>query len=329
MRALLLIALCCALMLPAAAQSAPSASVAVESAFMRAAPEETAVLAGSVFDGERLTVVGRNADGRWLQVHRPTTPTRTAWIRRDMVTFGGDVTLLPLTEFVTGVTGPEPLSDTGFAALFTGEAQLRAQPDRFAASAGVVPIGTIAPIIERSPNNFWLKVNYLGTTGWVAEFTTSVSADFADIPVAPELAEDPAYAPLVVVDPVLQVAQIDRLLEYLYPNYTAASDVAYYWQQLMRSETRECLPPGDAVAYGFTAADIAELPELRQQTRLLDQAVTDLNQSIEAMRRCGVYIDSEINAAYSNAVAARGSFNLLIRRMRVLREKITGEEMED
>lgn len=329
MRALILIAICCALLLPAAAQSAPSASVAVESAFMRAAPEETAALAGSVFDGERLTVVGRNPDGRWLQVHRPTTPGRTAWIRRDMVTFSGDVTLLPLTDFVTGVTGTEPLSDTGFAALFTGEAQLRARPDRFAASAGVVPIGTIAQIVERSPNNFWLKVNYLGTVGWVAEFTTSISADFADIPVAPELADDAAYAPLTVVDPVLQVAQIDRLLEYLQPNYVTASDVAFYWQQLMRGETRECLPPADAVAYGFSAADIAELPELRQQTRLLDQAVTDLNQSIEAMRRCGVYINTEINAAYSNAVAARGSFNLLIRRMRVLREKLTGEELED
>src|SRR5690606_35220867 len=107
MRALLLIALCCALLMPAAAQSAPSASVAVESAFMRAAPEETAEMAGSAYDGERLTVVGRSADGRWLQVHRPPTPARTAWIRRDLLTFSGDVTLLLLTDFVTGVTGPE------------------------------------------------------------------------------------------------------------------------------------------------------------------------------------------------------------------------------
>lgn len=328
MRALFLIVLCCALLLPTAAQSAPSASVAVESAFMRAAPEETAAMAGSAFDGERLTVVGRNADGRWLQVHRPMTPDQTAWIRRDLVTFSGDVTRLPLTDFVTGVTGPEPLSDTGFAALFTGEAQLRAKPDRFAASGGVVPIGTIAQVVERSPNNFWLKVNYLGTVGWVAEFTTSISGDFADIPVAPELADDTAYAPLAVVDPVLQVAQIDRLLAYLAPNYITASDVAHYWQQLMRGETRECLPPADALPYSFSAADVAELPELRQQTRLLEQAVTDLNEAIDAMRRCGVYISPEISTAYSNAVAARGTYDLLIRRMRVLREKLTGEEME-
>src|SRR5690606_6785454 len=195
--------------------------------------------------------------------------------------------------------------------------------------AGVVPIGTIAQIVERSPNNFWLKVNYLGTLGWVAEFTTSISADFADIPVAPELAVDPAYSALEIVDPVLQVAQIDRLLAYLQPNYAVASDVSYYWQQLIRGETRECLPPADAIPYTFTAADMRELPELRQQTRLLEQAVTDLNEAIADMRRCGVYIGSELSKAYGNAVAARGAYDLLIRRMRVLHEKLTGEELED
>jgi hypothetical protein len=47
------------------------------------------------------------------------------------------------------------------------------------------------------------------------------------------------------------------------------------------------------------------------------------------MHRCGLYIGTELNAAYSNAVAARGTFDLLIRRMRVLREQLTGEELED
>lgn len=329
MRVVFAVTLLCALLFPAAAQSSPSASVAVDSAFLRAAPDETAEPAGSAFSGERLTVVGRSADGQWLNVHRPPTPDRRAWIRRDMLTFSGDLTSLPLTDFVTGVTGPEPVFDTGFAAMFTGEAQLRAQPDRFAVSAGVVPIGTVAPIVERAPNNFWLKVNYLGTVGWVAEFTTRTSADFADIPVAPELEADPDFAPLAIVDPVRQVAQIDRLLAWLVPSFETADAVRFYWQQILEGETRECIIPADILPYPVSPNDLLELPELRRQTRLLDQAIGDVNQSIAAMHRCGVYILSDVRRAYSKAVSARGTFDLLIRRMRVLREQLTGEELEE
>lgn len=44
------------------------------------------------------------------------------------------------------------------------------------------------------------------------------------------------------------------------------------------------------------------------------------------MHRCGVYVNREVNAAYSSALAARGTYNLLIRRMIALRELLTGEE---
>ncbi len=328
MRILSLIFLICLLILPAAAQS-PSATVAVDSAFMRSAPAESAELAGSGYEGEILRVVGRSADGLWLNVHRPPTPARTAWIRRDLVTFSADLTLLPLTDFVTGVTGPEPLYDTGFAALLTGEAQLRAFPDRFAPSNGVMPVGVVVPILERTPNNFWLKVNYLGTVGWIAEFTSTTAAAFADIPVAPELAGDPAFAAIEIVDPVLQVAQIDRLLAYLGPAYATADSVSLYWQQILRGDTRECLPPADVQPFPVSAADKLELPELRRQTSLLDQALEDINVSIAAMHRCGVYVNREVNAAYSSALAARGTYNLLIRRMITLRELLTGEEYGD
>lgn len=327
MRYLSLFIILCALILPASAQTA-SAAVAVESAFMRDAPAETAALAGSGYDGEILRVVGRSADGLWLNVHRPATPARTAWIRRDLVTFTGDITLIPLTDFVTGVTGPEPLYDTGFAALLTGEAQLRAFPDRFAPSSGVLPIGVVVPILERTPNNFWLKVNYLGTVGWIAEFTASTGSSFADIPVAPEVAGDPAYAALEVIDPALQIAQIDRLLAYLTPTYATADYVSIYWVDLQRGETRECLPPADVLPYPASPSDLRELPELRRQTSLLAAALSDINESIAAMRRCGVYISREVNAAYSRALAARGTYNLLIRRMIVLREQLSGEKLD-
>lgn len=319
----------CVLVSTAVAQSTGRASVRVDSAFMRALPSDTSEPAGSAFNGEVLTVIGRSADGTWLNVHRPTSPEVTAWIRRDLVQFGGDVTALPLTDAVTGVTGDVPIMDTGFAVLMTGEAQLRTAPDRDAASLGVVPIDAVLPVVSRTPNAFWIKVNYLGTEGWIAEFTTSRYARLYEIPEDGALAGDPTYAALEIVDPARQIAQIDRLLEYLVPNYTLTLNVAGYWRTMLAGETKECLPPANVPSYPVSPSDLIELPELRRQTRLLSDAVASINGSLEIMRQCGVYLPTDARRGYQRAIAASATFNLLIRRMRVLRSQLTGEPLDD
>lgn len=297
--------------------------VVAESAFVRAAPSEDAEPAASVFANDSLVAVGRNIDGLWLEVRRPGRQTSIGWIARELVALTFDVAELPITDITTGLTGSSPVVDTGFAILTIGEISLRAAPNRDSATLATLPLNLTLPIVARTPDRLWLQINYRGTVGWVPEFLTRTHANLDAVAIAPEYAADPRYSPFDIITPARQIAQIDRLVSWITPINTTAAAVADYWRLMRLGETLECRPPvGNYADYPYTQQDVYELPELRRQMRLLRQAVDDVNASIEAMRRCGVYTDSQIEAAYADAVSATGIFNLILRRMQTLREQI-------
>jgi hypothetical protein len=145
------------------------------------------------------------------------------------------------------------------------------------------------------------------------------------IPISPEYAGDPGYAAHEVIAPEVQIAQIDRLVNYLTPIHQVTFEVIDYWRLMSRGETMECLPPADNFAdYSATPRDLIELPELRRQTRLLKQAIADVNTAITTMRRCGVYTPPEIISAYAKAIGAQHVFDLILKRMEILRKELTG-----
>jgi hypothetical protein len=101
--------------------------------------------------------------------------------------------------------------------------------------------------------------------------------------------------------------------------------VVHYWKMLSLGETMECLPPaGGYTDYPATPQDIVELPELRRQRRILTQAIADINLSIQAMQRCGIYTESEISQAFADGLNALTILRLVIVRMENLREDIPG-----
>ena len=90
-------------------------------------------------------------------------------------------------------------------------------------------------------------------------------------------------------------------------------------------ETMECLPPaGNFADYSVGLRDLTELPELRRQTRLLKQAIADINTSISTMQKCGVYTYPEIQSAYAKAINAHNIFTLILERMKILRKDLVG-----
>jgi hypothetical protein len=186
-----------------------------------------------------------------------------------------------------------------------------------------IPAFLTLPIIERTPNNQWLKINFRGTVGWIPQFLTSTRADLTGVPISPEFSGDLRYAAFATISLEQQMAQIDRLLNFIAPINQTAADVAYYWQIMTQGETLECRPPAGRYAYySITPQDVTELPELRQQDRLLRQAVDDINLSIELMQPCGIYTDQQMRRAYARALNARGIFRQVIRRMATLRTRI-------
>jgi hypothetical protein len=210
--------------------------------------------------------------------------------------------------------------DSGVGVLIISEAELRTQANRRAPVIAVIPVNLTLPVIARTPDRQWLKVNYRGVTGWIAEFLTSTTANLDSVTISVEYAADPAFEH---IPPEVQIAQIDRLLTWIDMYSTTASDVAFYWQQMKDGETMECRPPAsDNAYYAYTQRDLVELPELRRQVRLLKAAIDDLNSAIVAMERCGVYLDKDIRAAYADAVNARLIFDGVKLQMENLKERI-------
>ncbi len=312
----------------AAAQTLPAYPVQVvaESAFIRVAPSVDSAQAASVFANDNLVAVGRNLDGTWLEVRRPAQQNRLGWIARDVLLVTFDVGRIPISDATTGLTGPEPVIDTGFAILTIEDVPLRTAPDRGAETLDVIPVFLTLPVVERTPNLQWLKVNFRGITGWIPQHLTSTSANLNAVPISPEYAGEPRYAAFTTITPEQQLAQIERLRGFVAPIDQAAADVAFYWQLMSQGETLECRPPaGNYADYAMTPQDIVELPELRQQARLLTQAVADINAAIEAMQPCGVYTQLQVRRAYARALSAQGIFRQILHRMENLEARIVDD----
>ncbi len=306
------------------AQSSFVLQVTAASAFLRAAPALDAPAVASVFENDSLIAIGRNMDGEWLQVARPGNLAKTGWINHKLVALTFEIAQLPLTDATTGVTGSTPVTDTGIAVLMIGEGTLRSAPGRNQPALTVVPAHLTLPVVERTPDAQWLKINFRGTVGWVAEFVTRTTADLNAVPISPEYAGDERFAALEIIPPEVQIAQIDRLLAFVQPVNETAAGVASYWRMMARGETMACSAPADVPHFVNSPRDLAELPELRRQERVLKRAVDNLNAAIEPMRRCGVYLPKEISSAYAEAMSAQSILTALIQRMETLRRKIAG-----
>lgn len=298
--------------------------VIVESAFIRAAPAFDAEAIASVFENDSLIAVGRNIDGEWLEVRRPAYQNKVGWINREVISVTFDIGLLPITDLTTGLVGTQSVIDTGYSVMTISAVPLFTTPDRFSQEIETIPVFRTVPVIGRTPNLQWFQVNYRGNVGWIQQFLTMSGRDFSEIPISPEYAEVTRYQAFGNVSKEVQLAQIERFLNYVRPLKETADHVSNYWQLMTIGETLECKPLEPTYTYyATTPNDIREFPELRHQERLVKLGVDDLNTSITAMRPCGIRLQNEIRVAYAKALNAAGIFEMLIKRMEELRDRIS------
>ena len=292
--------------------------VSAESGFVRALPAADAPVTGSVFFGDALQAVGRSADGTWLQLQRPA-----GWINRSVVRLTFDVGDLPLTDTTTVVTGSTPIIDTGYTVQIIDDRPVYALPDFQSEALTTLPINAVLPAIERTPNNQWIKVNYLGTIGWIPVYLAHNPYNVDALPVSPTYAADPNYPAVVYVPQERQLAQIDRLLAYITTQDALALEMVQYWDLLVRGGIVECAPRSEVVEYFvITPDDIRELPDLRPQERFMRQATDDLNEALEATQVCGIQVYVDFYGARSNALNARVLFQRTRRQMETARERV-------
>lgn len=333
-RLIFMIVILLAVMMPLTAQDEPTAAVSQEqdadafvlrvvgdSVHIRALPTRDSDFIGSTFENDNLVAVGRNIDGSWFEVRRPGRQNSAGWISEEWVTYMFDVSQLPITDLTTGITGAEPVYDTGYSVHVLVQATLRNRPHVNGDELMTIPVGLTIPLIERSPDDLWLFVNYLGNTGWVAEFLLRPSVSIRSLPISA------AYAlntlPVEIIPVEVQLAQVNRLRDFITPRRDLATSIANFWEVLGTGEVVPCNPPEAAFThYPWTPRDVVELPELRRHVRRLERAVDDLNASITTMQRCGVYTESEISSAYAQAINSRVIFNAILGALDNLEENV-------
>lgn len=278
--------------------------VVVDSAFIRAEPAPDAAPVASVTEGAFLEAVGRNADGLWYEVRRPGGRANLGWIFYKMVNNNFEIERLPLTNSSTGLTGATPISDNGWAAFLLVESNLRAVPSAEGERLAIIPIGVTLPVIGRDQDASWLQVNYLGTVGWVSGLNMRVSVDPLTLPQGTGLLDRPTIN-VLIVPPEVQLAQVQRLRDYILQHQDMATNLENFWGQVMRGEIMPCNPPDNIAQYAYTLQDVRELPELKRYVTRIDVAVEKVNASVDALQPCGAVDRSIAQQAGIDATNAK------------------------
>lgn len=302
------------------------AEVQVESAFVRVLPLESAEPSASVFEDEPLQIVGRNLDGLWFEVRRPGRMNNLGWIFNEMLDWEFDPVLLPLTDLTTGLTGTTRLArDPDFAVFLLENAVLRRTPSVEANNRiGIVPISTTVPVTQRNQNGSWVFVNYLGTVGWISDYSIRTMPNVLALPIAPGL-PPLITADLPIIPPEIQLEQLNRLRTYTLASRDLAGQLAVFWFTVGQGQTMPCEPPPFLADYPYTGQDVRELPELQRYVPRLATANFSLNTSIELLTICGAFDPDVIRTARNNAINAENIYDATLGTLDNLEENVIGQ----
>jgi hypothetical protein len=286
--------------LPSAAQQANWAEVIFESAFIRAQPIESAEAVGSVFQGESVRVIGRNATATWWEVSRDGR-TSIGWINGFVVNEFFDSWAVPITSSA-GIEGSTAVEETGFSAYILANTVLRADPLTSGEQLGIVPFDVTVPVLGRNQDGSWLYVNYNGFLGWIATPQARPSGSINALPLGYDLPPLPFN---VVVSPVeTQLAQLERMRGFINDQRNTAAVLAAYWYSVYRGDTMPCDAMPVQPIFIATPDDIRQLPEMQRYLVRLEEAISSLNASIAPLMECGVFFPDELLEARNGAINA-------------------------
>lgn len=275
-----------------------------ESVLIRALPSLEGEFIASAFRSDVLVAVGRNLDGTWFLVRRPSRMSNLGWISHTVIDFDFLPETLPLLDFSTGARGNFVLTrDPGTAAFTLAEVNLRVQPQAGTEVITRAPFGVVLPILERDRSLDWFLVTYLGTTGWVNINNLRGIAEPQDVPIAVGLPEIP-IANTLIIPLNIQLNEIEEFRIYVTAQNNFSIDLKNYWTQVMGFEVMPCEPPPFVTNYLFTRDDERAFPELEFLVLRLDTATNFINTSIEPMYECGVKSTTKVVEAKNAATNA-------------------------
>jgi hypothetical protein len=281
------------------------AEVQVESAYVRALPLRESEAVSSLFENDRVDVVGRNIDGLWLLVRRPNRRFNLGWVAAELLDYDFGVESLPMMDAETGLIGDTPIDPNNIPVRVVAESNLRVEPILTADIVGVIPLGAVVPATGRDTDGLWLFVNFRGTTGWINSVNYRRPAGMMQLPDLTFIA-DPNVPRLsaLVIPPDIQLSQVEAMRGYAQASAEVANMLAPFWENVANGEVMPCQPPDFVQQYLVDHQDVRELPELNRFVPRYNQGVTLLNQSIDPLYICGVLMLDVILEARNDAINA-------------------------
>jgi hypothetical protein len=280
-----------------------NAELQVESAFIHGLPELESEEVASVFENDRLEVLGRNVDGLWFLVRRPNRLYNLGWIFAELLDYDFVPELLPMLDSTTGLLGTSPINPDNIPVVLVAESNLRAEPDLNGAILSVIPLGAILPATGRDTDALWIFVNYRGIEGWINSSVFQLPDNIRDLP---DLTFDPNLPQLSapIIPPEIQLSQLQELRAYAQASHDVAKQLGPFWENVASGEVMPCNPPDFVQVYLVNHQDVRELPELNRFVPRFNQGITLLNQAIDPLYTCGVLMPEPVLEARNDAINA-------------------------
>jgi uncharacterized protein YraI len=162
----------------------------------RSGPGATYARLGTVAAGERLEVVGKSANGAWLQVC--CVGDQKVWIsgNPEYVTISGALASVPVVQAPAARTAAAPAASiTGPAVLANRTVNLRSGPSTVFNRVGQLTAGQALRIIGKNPNATWWQVETAnGAKAWVAASVVQAVAPLDQVAVAQDIPQPPPQA---------------------------------------------------------------------------------------------------------------------------------------
>ncbi len=144
---------------------------------IRSAPTVTAPVLEIMPADAQAAVVGRNASNNWLQVQYGEA---LGWVAKWVVVATDSTVGVPVRSDIVEVAPLPPNATITGSSIYT--VVMRAGPDLNFGPLAEIPARTQVPLLARTPDSAWLKVNYQGTEGWVAAWVMLASVDYNSLP---------------------------------------------------------------------------------------------------------------------------------------------------
>jgi uncharacterized protein YgiM (DUF1202 family) len=184
MRRVLFAMLLGALSLGAAlAQQATISASVYQTTNLRSGPGTQYEIVGQLDADERVAVLGRSEDGRWLRVE--TGSGTAGWLPTFALVVEGDITTLPILGADNRPLDARPTVVPGRVVVTaTGRVNVRQLPAIASDVIAQLRMEERAVAIARSSEQSdWLLIQLEENEGWVAYFTVRVEGDVSTLPV--------------------------------------------------------------------------------------------------------------------------------------------------